>query len=76
MKLLKRRSKYEIVVVAACIIYNIARSLSLTNFFLIHIASNREPEPVPPNRVEFLPILWYDRVHSASNDMTRSLKGV
>jgi len=32
--------------------------------------------PDPPKRVEFLPILWYDRVHSSSNDMTRSLKGV
>jgi len=32
--------------------------------------------PDPPKRVEFLPILWYDRVHSSSNAMTRSLKNV
>lgn len=36
----------------------------------------KEPIPDPPSRVEFLPILWYDRVHDSSNAMTKSLKGV
>eukprot|EP00531_Pseudo-nitzschia_arenysensis_P009879 CAMPEP_0116120120 /NCGR_PEP_ID=MMETSP0329-20121206/3010_1 /TAXON_ID=697910 /ORGANISM="Pseudo-nitzschia arenysensis, Strain B593" /LENGTH=689 /DNA_ID=CAMNT_0003613877 /DNA_START=117 /DNA_END=2189 /DNA_ORIENTATION=+ len=36
----------------------------------------KEPTPEPPNRVEFLPILWYDRVHDSSSAMTRSLQSV
>jgi len=36
----------------------------------------KEPKPDPPNRVEFLPILWYDRLHDTSNVMTKSLMGV
>lgn len=36
----------------------------------------KEPIPDPPNRVEFLPILWYDRVHNSNNAMTKSLMGV
>lgn len=36
----------------------------------------KEPNPNPPNRVEFLPILWYDRIHSTSNSMTKSLNSV
>jgi hypothetical protein len=36
----------------------------------------RQPIPEPPNRVEFLPITWYDQVHSSSNALMRTLKGV
>lgn len=35
-----------------------------------------ETIPEPPNRVEFLPILWYDRVHDNSNAMMKSLNCV
>lgn len=37
---------------------------------------NKQPEPDPPRRVEFLPITWYDQIHSSSNDLIRSLNGV
>lgn len=36
----------------------------------------KEPIPDPPNRVEFLPILWYDRLHNKSSAMTKSLEAV
>lgn len=32
------------------------------------------PEPAPPNRVELIPILWYDRVHSSSSALMKSLQ--
>ena len=35
-----------------------------------------KPEPPPPNRVEFLPITWHDQIHSQSNALMRTLKGV
>jgi hypothetical protein len=35
-----------------------------------------EEEPPPPDRVEFLPITWYDQVHSANNALMRSLNSV
>jgi len=37
---------------------------------LIH----RIQEPAPPNRVELIPILWYDRVHCSSSSLMKSLK--
>lgn len=33
-----------------------------------------EDTPPPPNRIEFLPIEWYDRIHSSSNSIMKSLK--
>ena len=33
-----------------------------------------KPEPAPPSRVEFIPILWYDRVHSSSSALVKSLQ--
>lgn len=33
-----------------------------------------KPTPPPPNRVELIPILWYDRVHSSSSSLMKSLK--
>ena len=42
-----------------------------------NIAKRKKEEiPAPPSRVEFLPILWYDRVHDSSSAMTKSLRGV
>uniref|UniRef100_A0A6V0AGG1 DDHD domain-containing protein n=1 Tax=Pseudo-nitzschia australis TaxID=44445 RepID=A0A6V0AGG1_9STRA len=35
-----------------------------------------QPPPDPPNRVEFLPILWYHKVHNKSSAMTKSLMSV
>jgi hypothetical protein len=32
------------------------------------------PEPEPPSRVEFIPIEWYDRIHSSSNALMKSLQ--
>lgn len=37
---------------------------------------SKQPKPPPPNRVEFLPITWYDQIHSSSNALMRTLKGV
>jgi hypothetical protein len=34
----------------------------------------KEPEPKPPNRVEFIPIEWYEKLHSSSNSLMRSVK--
>ena len=32
------------------------------------------PEQDPPNRVELIPILWYDRIHSSSNKLMTSIQ--
>ncbi|KAL3923984.1 MAG: hypothetical protein SGILL_001322 [Bacillariaceae sp.] len=40
-------------------------------------AKEKEQElPNPPNRVEFLPVSWYDQVHSSSSGLMRSLNSV
>ena len=31
--------------------------------------------PPPPGRIEIIPIFWYDRIHSSSNTLMRSLQG-
>ncbi|KAG7374655.1 DDHD domain containing protein [Nitzschia inconspicua] len=36
----------------------------------------KQSKPPPPDRVEFLPITWYDQVHSSSNALMRTLKSV
>mmetsp|Transcript_26495 Transcript_26495/g.30329 ORF Transcript_26495/g.30329 Transcript_26495/m.30329 type:complete len:666 (+) Transcript_26495:130-2127(+) len=33
-----------------------------------------EPEPVAPNRIEILPIEWWDKIHSSSSSLVGSLK--
>lgn len=33
-----------------------------------------QDEPPVPNRIEFLPIEWYDQIHSSSNSIKNSLK--
>jgi len=35
-----------------------------------------EPEPTPPHRIEFLPIEWYEQIHSSSSKVQKSLKCV
>ena len=32
------------------------------------------PEPARPNRVELVPIMWYDRIHSSSNTLSISVQ--
>jgi len=34
----------------------------------------REAEPPAPNRIELIPIEWFDRIHSSSSDLMKSLK--
>eukprot|EP00543_Licmophora_paradoxa_P016573 CAMPEP_0202460634 /NCGR_PEP_ID=MMETSP1360-20130828/45091_1 /ASSEMBLY_ACC=CAM_ASM_000848 /TAXON_ID=515479 /ORGANISM="Licmophora paradoxa, Strain CCMP2313" /LENGTH=702 /DNA_ID=CAMNT_0049082377 /DNA_START=19 /DNA_END=2127 /DNA_ORIENTATION=+ len=40
------------------------------------VKARKDGKPLPkvPNRIEFLPIEWWDRVHSSSSDLTRALK--
>ena len=33
----------------------------------------REEKPAPPSRIEFIPIEWYERIHSASSTLKRTL---
>jgi len=33
-----------------------------------------QEKPPPPNRVEIIPIIWYDRIHSSSNELMQSLQ--
>jgi hypothetical protein len=54
------------------IVYNILLPTFSTIRFL-RIPVFRKPEPDPPNRVEFLPITWYDQVHSSNSSLMRSL---
>ena len=35
---------------------------------------NGEPEPMVPYRIELLPIEWFDRIHSSSSALMKSLK--
>jgi len=35
--------------------------------------TNSEPMPDPPNRIEFIPIEWYDKIHSSSNALKKNL---
>jgi len=37
---------------------------------------NSKPIPDVPNRVEFLPVLWFDGVHNESSSMKETLKSV
>ena len=34
---------------------------------------NNEIEPLPPNRIEFLPIQWYEKVHGNSSNVKKSV---
>ena len=36
----------------------------------------KKPPPPPPNRIEFIPIEWYDRVRSPSHSLVESLRAV
>lgn len=36
----------------------------------------KQPKPPPPNRIEFLPIEWYDKVRSPSHSLVTSLTAV
>lgn len=35
-----------------------------------------EPRPLPPNRIEVLPIEWYSKIHSASSNLKNALMAV
>ena len=37
---------------------------------------NKQPPPPPPNRIEFIPIEWYDKVRSPSHSLVTSLNAV
>jgi hypothetical protein len=41
-------------------------------FFLIH----REDEPAAPNRIELLPIEWYDHIHNSSSILKKSVNAI
>jgi hypothetical protein len=34
-------------------------------------AADGRPPPSPPNRIEILPILWYNRIHDTSNSILK-----
>eukprot|EP00980_Cylindrotheca_fusiformis_P007714 scaffold1637_cov108-Cylindrotheca_fusiformis.AAC.3 len=36
----------------------------------------KQPEPPVPSRVEIIPIVWYDRIHSSSSELMKSLNAI
>lgn len=50
----------------------IATNAVLINFLL----TCRQPLPPPPNRIEFIPIEWYEKVRSPSHSLVTSLTAV
>jgi len=49
-------------------------SFHISSQWEAHIVSSSEPEPPVPNRVELIPVVWYDQVRSSSSALMRSLK--
>jgi DDHD domain. len=37
------------------------------------LSIHSEPMPKPPNRIEFIPIEWYDKIHSSSSALKKNL---
>lgn len=34
---------------------------------------NRQPPPPPPNRIELIPIEWYDKIHASNSSLKNNL---
>ena len=48
--------------------------LCKSSHVIVFVSFHRLPEPDPPNRVELIPILWYDRIHASTNSLMTSIQ--
>ena len=58
-----------------CTVFNLYQPLTLKIYRLIHLTIS-EMIPPMPDRIEFIPIEWYDRIHSSSNSLSKSLQSI